>query len=314
MKHLDDIGKTPLYQLKVKNINNCDFFCKDESQNPTGSIKDRAAQYILQRALEKNIINNDTTIVESSSGNFGVSLSAYCKYYNLNFTCVVDPHISPINEMLIRKSNAHIVKVDTLDVNGGYLLSRLEVVHKILHETQNSYWTNQYNNPYITQAYEVIFEELLQYLPKCDYIFVGVSSGGTITGISNYIIRNCLNTKVIAVDIEGSVIFGKKPKPRFIPGIGSSIIPANLKHAIIHDVIHVNEISTIEACHELLKENAIFAGGSSGSVYAAMKKYICDHSISNAIVVGIFPDRGERYYSTIYNSEWVKSKYDERIK
>src|SRR3954469_24520583 len=93
---LEKVGNTPLVSIKLKEFPNINLHVKLEAYNPTGSVKDRAAAYILKKLLDQQLIDRDTTIIESTSGNFGVALAAYCKYYGLRFIAVVDPHITPM--------------------------------------------------------------------------------------------------------------------------------------------------------------------------------------------------------------------------
>lgn len=304
---------TPFVKLEFEEINNIQLYAKLEYLNPTGSVKDRAASFILQETLRKGIINQNTTIVESSSGNLGVSLAAYCKKYALRLIVVIDPHISPVNEMLIRKYGAEVIKVTTPDLSGGYLLTRLKKVTELLSEISNSYWIDQYRNPLNRRAYYLTLgNEICDEADNVDYLFLGVSSGGTIAGVSQRVKEKYPKARVIAVDIEGSVIFGGNPSKRYIPGIGASKVPANLKYAAIDDVVVVNEKETIESCHELLNKHSIFAGGSSGSVIAAINKFFRnknDTKLTN--VVTIFADKGERYINSIYDERW-SSKFFEK--
>ena len=304
---------TPFVKLEFEEINNIQLYAKLEYLNPTGSVKDRAASFILQETLRKGIINQNTTIVESSSGNLGVSLAAYCKKYALRLIVVIDPHISPVNEMLIRKYGAEVIKVTTPDLSGGYLLTRLKKVTELLSEISNSYWIDQYRNPLNRRAYYLTLgKEICDEADNVDYLFLGVSSGGTIAGVSQRVKEKYPKARVIAVDIEGSVIFGGNPSKRYIPGIGASKVPANLKYAAIDDVVVVNEKETIESCHELLNKHSIFAGGSSGSVIAAINKFFRnknDTKLTN--VVTIFADKGERYINSIYDERW-SSKFFEK--
>lgn len=304
---LENVGNTPMIQIKMEELGNLDIYAKLEFYNPTGSVKDRAAYYIINKLLDLKEINKDTTIIESSSGNFGIALSSYCRKYGLKFICVVDPHINRVNEMLIRYKGAQVIKVTEPDENGGYLLNRIRKVKELQKEIDNSYWVNQYGNPYNAEAYaETLAEEILAQIERPDYVFLGISSGGTITGVSCKIKKKFPDVKVIAVDIVGSVIFGHPPKKRFIPGIGSSMVPSILKSAKIDDVVMMDEITTIRMCHELVKRYNIFAGGSSGSTYGAIQKYFRGKVLDKKThVVTIFPDRGERYGDTIYNEEWV---------
>lgn len=303
---LDKVGKTPLVEIKSEDLKNINLFAKLESFNPTGSVKDRAAAYLIEKLLRKKIINKETTLIESSSGNFGLSLSAYSKKYGLKFCCVIDSKASPLNETLIRKLGATIVKVTEADSNGNYLINRIKKVKELIKTTPNSYWINQYENKYNAEAYyNTLGSELCNELNKIDYVFIAVSSGGTITGASQKIKEHFPNVKIIAVDIEGSVIFGGLPKKRHIYGMGSSIVPKILKRAKIDEVVIMDEISSVKMCHELLEHHSIFAGGSSGTVFAAVKKYFAEKKYGKKPkVVMIFPDRGDRYMNTIYNQEW----------
>jgi len=303
---LDNVGTTPLVKLKMDTHLNLNVYAKLEFSNPTGSVKDRAASYLLKTLLERKEINNETTIIESTSGNFGIALAAYCKKNGLAFIAVVDPNIQPVNEMLIRSFGAQIVKVTVPDVNGGYLLTRIKKVKEILATIKNSYWVNQYSNLLNANAYfTTLGDEICKSFDKVDYLFMGISSGGTITGVSQKIKQQFPKAKIIAVDIEGSVIFGGSPQKRFIPGIGSSMRPVILQSAFIDEHILISEKATIDGCKDLLKYENIFAGGSSGSVYMAIKKYFTTHEyIEGSTVVTLFPDRGERYIDTIYNEKW----------
>lgn len=305
---LEKVGNTPLVSVKMNNCDKVNLFAKVESYNPTGSVKDRAASYILRKLLQSRVIDNETTIIESTSGNFGVALSAFCKYYELPFIAVVDPHITAINEMLIASNGAKIIKVTEPDEYGGYLLNRIAKIKELKEEISNSYWINQYENPLNAKAYyQSLGKELCFQIEEIDYLFLGISSGGTITGVSRKIKENFPNAQVIAVDIEGSRIFDTHTrKKRFIPGIGSSLRPKILDKAHIDDVVMVDEISTVNACHELLEKHNFFVGGSSGSVFAGVRKYFADRELSEEVnVVSIFPDRGERYFDTVFNKSWV---------
>jgi len=306
--NLERVGNTLMSQLQVPELKNINLFAKLEFYNPTGSVKDRAANYIIKKLLDRKEIDKDTTLIESSSGNFGIALSAYCKKNGLKFIAVVDPCILPINEILIKSFGAKVIKVNVPDCNGGYLLNRIKKVKELINEIDNSYWVNQYANSYNAETYyHTLGNEICCQMENVDYIFIGVSSGGTITGVSNKIKEKFPNAKVIAVDIFGSVIFGHPPHKRYIPGIGSSMVPEILKKAKIDDVVMIDEISTIEMCHELLNKYYIFAGGSSGSAFGAIKKYFTRKKINQRVnVVTVFADRGERYANTVYNEEWCR--------
>lgn len=302
----DNIGNTPMLNFELESNNNVNAFLKLEMYNPTGSIKDRAAFYIIEQLFKKNVINENTIIIESSSGNFGISLAAICKLYNLKFICVVDPNITRVNEILIKLYGGIIDKVNTLDETGGFLLTRINRVKELITQYENIYWINQYENTLNAEAYKnTLGKDICKAVNPIDYVFIGVSSCGTITGVSQKVKEEYPNSKVIAVDIEGSIIFGGKAKKRFIPGIGSSKRPQILDNALIDDIIIVNEQQTINMCYFLLEKYNICCGGSSGSVFYALNKYFINKELNNKInAVTILADHGERYLDTIYNSEW----------
>lgn len=310
---IKNVGNTPMVTIDIAEIINVKLFAKLEYLNPTGSVKDRAAQYILDKVLDNGDINKDTIIIESSSGNFGIALASYCKYRNLKFYCVVDSHILDTNELIIKRLSTKVFKIDTLDENGGYLLNRIRKVKELIAQNKNSYWVNQYGNKYNAEAYyNSLGEEICNQCNDLDYVFLGVSSGGTITGVSRKVKERYPKSKVIAVDIDGSVVFGGCPKSRYIPGIGSSMVPDILKYACIDEVITVKEKDATWMCNLLLDKYAYFIGGSSGAVLFGIKQYFEDKNINKKPKVAmIFPDRGNAYAKTVYNMEWCKQKFGE---
>ena len=138
-----------------------------------------------------------------------------------------------------------------------------------------------------------------------EHIFIAVSSSGAITGISKSVKRERPDVKIIGVDVEGSVIFNQPPVKRYISGIGASRVPPIMEDALIDDVVIVSQADIIRGCFELLDEQLIFAGASSGAVYFAAKQYSAGRSSAVAPVsLMIFPDKGHAYLNTIYNKEW----------
>lgn len=307
---MNDYFATPCVAKKSIDIDNITIHFKLESHNLTGSVKDRAAMYIIEKLLKKKTINSKTKIIESSSGNFGIALAACCKLNGLDFYCVIDPNILPINEFLIYSLGANVIKVTEPDKEMNYLNSRISRVQDFIKENDNSYWVNQYENPLNVEAYcNSLGNEVCDQVPGIDYVFIGVSSGGTIAGLSRKVKERYSNAKIIAVDVKGSIIFGGHSGKRYIPGIGAARVPKNLDLAIIDDICLVWESDVVKYCHKLLREYQIFAGGSSGAVLAAIYNYFANKVVEKEQnIVAIIPDRGERYYSTIYNREWCCAK------
>ncbi|ASS74002.1 2,3-diaminopropionate biosynthesis protein SbnA [Tumebacillus algifaecis] len=298
------IGHTPLMKLADERL---DLYCKLEYHNLMGSVKVRPAYYILKEAIERGDVNQHTTIIESSSGNFAIALATLCRKIGIKFIPVIDPNINPSYENLLKTISSDVVKVTERDESGGFLLTRIETVNRLLTEIEDSFWTNQYGNPNNYRAhYHGLGTELADSFEQLDYAFIGVSSGGTITGISRRLKEKFPNVKIIAVDSDGSVIFGGEAKKRYIPGIGSSMRPSILDNALIDEVIYVPEVETIDGCHELYSKHGIFAGGSSGTSYRAVQQYFAGKMLGNRPTVAFLcPDGGMAYTDTVYNQEWV---------
>lgn len=315
LEFLDLVGNTPTVNVSIQDNEKINLRAKLESSNPTGSVKDRAARYLLQKLFETGQANKDTIIIESSSGNFGVALAAYCQRDKLRFICVADPNISPANEMLIKLYGAEIIKVTEPDENGGYLITRIKKVKEMMSRAHNMYWVNQYENPLNADAYYYSAgQEICDENEHLDYIFLGVSSGGTIAGISTRVKEKFPDVVVVAVDIYGSVIFGNPPHKRHISGIGSSIVPGILQRAKIDEVVMVEEAAAIRACHELLRNDSLFVGGSSGAVYAAIKKYFSGKKTDRMLnVLAVFPDCGWKYLNTIYSDAWSQPLLSKQV-
>ena len=295
---------TPHVPLDVPGM---DLFAKLEYANPVGSLKDRSAFWILKRAAERGQIHDDTTVIESSSGNFATALATYTRLVGLSFIPVIDPNISSAYESVLRRLCPRVVKVDRRDETGGFLKTRLQAVEQLRDVVPNAYWTNQYANPDAAEAhYELTAREVCDAFDRLDYAFIGVSTGGTIAGMSRRLKERYPKIQIIAVDAQGSVIFGDAPRKRHIPGIGSSIVPPLLAEALIDDVVLVSERETVAACRELLASHGLFAGGSSGSAYEAVKRYAPKMArVRRPTVLFLCADRGTAYVDTVFDPCWV---------
>lgn len=310
---LDGIGSTPIVTLsRLFNGTQCEVLAKLEMLNPGGSIKDRPAHYIIERGLADGTIRHGSHIIESSSGNFAIALAMVCRMNNLRFTAVVDPKLSPVNRQIIQCYGGNIELVTEKDRQGGYLETRIERVKCLLREEPDAIWTNQYGNERNWQShYNGEGEEILRALDRpVDYLVLGVSTSGTIHGISRRLREAWPNLKVLPVDALGSVLFGTPPTVRELPGLGASRIPELLRRDELGQVIHVDDYESAMACRQLVKHEGIFAGGSSGSVIAAIQR-LSAQLRQPARILTVLPDRGERYLDTVYNDQWL-SRMKER--
>ena len=298
---------TPLLALEEAGMR---LFAKLEYYNPVGSLKDRTAFWILKRAIERGDITESTTLIESSSGNFASALAAFSRMLGLTFVPVIDPNITGAYESFLRTTCATVVKVTERDDTGGFLKTRLAKVQELCAANPDSFWTNQYGNPDGMDAhYQLTGPELCQELPQLDYAFVGVSTGGTISGLSRRLKEHFPKVRIVAVDAKGSVIFGGPPGKRHIPGIGASVRPALVDRALIDDVVMVSEKDTAAGCHALLDRHGVFAGGSSGTLYSAILSYaprmVAPEGSALPTVAFLCADRGTAYLETVYDPAWA---------
>lgn len=297
------IGNTPLIPLK----NNPQIYAKIEGLNFFGSAKDRAASYVIEYLLNTNTINLSTEIIESSSGNFAIALAGICKYIGLQFTCVVDPLLNATNRRILECLGANLITVTEPDAHNNFLQSRLDKVSEIVSIHQNIYWVNQYDNPLIPNAYFEMGKEIINQKPDVNYVFIPVSTCGTISGVSQVLKDYDSDIKIIAVDLDCSNIFSPAISRQHIPGMGLFKKPGNLLSAKLDEVIIVSEQDCIIECRKLLNQG-IFVGASSGATIAAIKKLFNKQKINTSIVT-IFPDRGDRYLNTIYSKSWCSENF-----
>jgi N-(2-amino-2-carboxyethyl)-L-glutamate synthase len=310
---LTTIGHTPLIKLETV-FKNSHFrlFAKLEMFNPGGSIKDRPALNMLLNAFEKGELKPGDTIIESSSGNLGIGLAQASILLGLNFICVIDPKTTQQNINILKAYGAKVDLVAEPDpITGDFLPARINRVQFLLNAIPDSFWCNQYANMNNAGAHYHTMEEIVTALDgKLDYLFCSTGTCGTLRGCFEYISNNNLNTKIIAVDAKGSVIFGDKRAKRLIPGHGAARVPELYKPGIEDVHMHVTDMDCINGCHRLLRSEGILAGGSSGGVIAAIEKKQQEIPIG-ATCAAIFCDRGERYLDTIYSETWVEEHFGE---
>ncbi|WP_285658856.1 2,3-diaminopropionate biosynthesis protein SbnA [Actinomycetospora sp. NBRC 106375] len=301
------VGATPLVELgRMFPRPGVQVLAKLELMNPGGSMKDRSARFIVDRGLADGSIPPSSHLVESSSGNFGVAVATAARLHGLGFTCVVDPHASPANVAIMRGLGAQVEIVDEPDLAGGYLHTRLARVHEVLATTPDTVWINQYANDGNWLAhYHGTGAELADALTVPPTHLVGaVSTCGSLLGCARRLREVCDPLEVVAADAVGSVIFGGPGGRRELPGLGSSRVPELHSPAEIDRVVAVDDATAAEACRELLATEAIFAGGSTGAVVAAVRRVVADIT-PPARVVAIFPDRGDRYLDRVWDDAWL---------
>lgn len=310
---LEAVGGTPIVRLgQLFAESGVEVFGKLEALNPGGSIKDRPAYNILTHALATGTITRDTTIVESSSGNFAIGLAQVCAYLRLRLVCVVDIKTTALNMRIIEAYGARVDLVSKPDpTTGEYLMARLNRVRQILDSVPSGFWPNQYVNSDNAGAhYGSTMPEIVATLGNdIDYLALAVSTCGTLRGCADFVRDHGMKTKIIAVDAMGSVIFGRPSGKRLLPGHGAGIVPKLFKSDLADIVVHVSDLDCVLGCRRLVQQEAILAGASSGGIVSAIEGLTADGVIPpGARCVAILPDRGERYLDTVYSDSWVQEQ------
>lgn len=302
------VGDTPLVRLRrLFPWSGVDIHAKVEALNPGGSIKDRSALGMVHGAIRSGeLVPGRSTVVESSSGNLAVGLAQVCRLYDIRLVCVVDPKTTSQNLAIMSAYGATVEMVtETEDGTTDYLLSRIRRVRELVQEIPHAFWPNQYANVLNARAQESVMDEVVRRLDgRVDYLFVATGTCGTIHGCSRYVERHGLGTHVVAVDAEGSAIFGAKGGARLVPGHGAAIRSDLYYEGIADSAVRTTDQDCVVGCRRLVGTEAILGGGSSGAVVSAAAQRLPEVE-DGATCVLLLPDRGERYLDTIYSDSWV---------
>ncbi len=315
---LETIGWTPLVRLRrIPQGLACPIYAKLEFFNPGGSVKDRIGLRIIEAAEREGRLRPGGTIVEATSGNTGVGLAIVAALKGYKTVFVMPDKMSQEKIQLLRAFGARVVITPTA-VPPEDPRSYYNVARRIVEETPNAILANQYHNPenpkahYLTTGPE-IWE---QTQGRVTDVVIGMGTGGTITGVARYLKERNPEIRVVGVDPEGSILKeawenggvvppGVEARPYKVEGIGEDFVPSTLDLSLVDEVIRVDDREAFLMARRLVREEGIFAGGSSGAALAAALKYARDLGPDRLVVV-VFPDTGSRYLSKIFNDAWMR--------
>ena len=289
------------------------LFLKCEGFNFAGSIKLKAAIEMVEAAERDGLLMPGSVLVESSSGNLGVALSMIAASKGYGFVCVTDSRCNLSTKRLMQAFGSQVHIITEADPVGGLLGARINHVRALCASDDRYVWLNQYANPQNWKAhYRNTAPAIARQFPQLDVLFVGAGTCGTLMGCARYFREWHRPVRVVAVDSVGSVTFGGPPGRRMIPGVGTSVRPAQLDESYVDDVVWVAEADTIRACHRLAGRGFLF-GGSTGTVISGAMDWLTLHGSEDLTAVAIAPDFGERYLDTVYQANWVQDLYGDDV-
>jgi len=312
---LSVVGNTPLVRLnRITDGLQCTTYAKVEFINPGGSVKDRIAMHIIDEAEQSGALLPGGTIVEATSGNTGAGLAMVAALRGYKTIFVLPDKQSEEKRAALRGWGARVVVTPT-NVEPDDPRSYYKTAERLVAETPNSFYANQYHNPSNPEAhYRSTAPELFEQLDgKIDVFIAGLGTGGTITGIGRYLKEQRKDIKIVGVDPVGSLYYDyfhtgqlTQPHTYMIEGIGEDFLPSTMDFEYVDDVIRVNDKESFQMTRELVVKEGLFCGVSSGSAVAGALRYLRRHDKAGMNAVVLLPDSGSRYLSKVYNDNWMR--------
>lgn len=302
----DLIGDTPIFRFKHPLVpKDKELLLKLEWSNPGFSIKDRTALGLIKAAIAGRKLRPGGTIVESSSGNLGKSLAMLSASMGFHTIIVVDPKVSRQTLNCYRAFGAKVEVVDTPDARGSYQGSRIRRVKQIIARNPDFYWPNQYDNSdnpdFHASHTEVEIRDV-----SFDLLVGSVSTGGHLSGIARALKRSRPCRKILACDVEGSVVLGGSSKPYALNGVGLAWRSKNTDLECFDGSTQIGDVQAISMCREIARTRGLLLGGSAGLCVFGALSALRNFSFRSALA--ILPDTGANYLDQIYDDLWIADK------
>ena len=292
---LEAIGNTPVIKINKIFPNSVEVWMKLEKQNPGGSLKDRIALAMIEKAEQDGTINKDTMIIEPTSGNTGVGLAMVCAVKGYKLVLVMPESMSVERRKLMSSYGASFVLTPKEEGTSGAIKKAMQMAE----ETENSWIPQQFENPANPEIHaKTTAQEILNDFPNgIDYLITGVGTGGHITGVTEILKQKFPNMKSFAVEpTDSPVISGGKPGPHPLQGIGAGFVPKNLHTDLLDGIIQVEKQEAFTFAQRSAAEEGILAGISTGASLAAVNKKLAEIP-EGSVVLTFNYDTGERYWS-----------------
>lgn len=299
-KITDLIGGTPLLKLNnyiAEESLGADIYAKLEYLNPAGSVKDRVARAMIEDAEKKGVLKPGAVIIEPTSGNTGIGLAAIAASKGYRIILTMPETMSVERRSLLKAYGAEIILTE--GVKG--MTGAIEKADELARETENSFIPGQFVNPANPAAHRAttgpeIWEDTDG---KVDLFVAGVGTGGTITGVGEYLKNKNPNVKVVAVEPAGSPVLSKgTPGAHKIQGIGAGFVPDTLNTEVYDEIITVENEDAFETGRTLARKEGLLVGISSGAAVWAAAQLAKRPENKGKVIVALLPDTGDRYLST----------------
>lgn len=313
---LDLIGNTPIVQVTRFDTGPCELFVKLESQNPTGSIKDRIALAMISKAEQAGLLKPGGTIIEATAGNTGLGLALVAALKGYRLILVIPDKMSQEKVRTVRALGAE-VQITRSDVGKGHPAYYQDIAERLAGEIPNSFYTNQFGNEANPAAHEATTgpEVWRQMEHRVDAIVMGVGSGGTMTGLSRYFAKVSPTTEMVLADPVGSILDHyirtgevlKEAGSWLVEGMGEDFIPPVADLSRVKKSYSISDAESFEAARELFRKEGILAGTSAGLLVAAALRY-CREQTTPKRVLTFICDTGARYITKMFDDTWMREQ------
>ncbi|TYZ51980.1 cysteine synthase A [Ralstonia solanacearum] len=309
------IGNTPLIRLaRLSEETGCEILGKAEFLNPGGSVKDRAALYIIRDAERRGTLRAGGTVVEGTAGNTGIGLAHLCGARGYRCVIVIPETQSPEKMDLLRALGAEVRPVPAVPYKDPNNYQK--IAGRLAQETANAIWANQFDNLVNRQAhYETTGPEIWRDTAgKVDAFVCATGTGGTLAGVARYLKEQNPAVRTVLADPHGSGLYSfvktgsiQAEGSSITEGIGSTRVTANLEGTPIDDAVRIDDQTCVTMVYRLLREEGLFVGGSTGINVAATVQLARELGPGHTIVT-LLCDRGNLYFARLFNGAWLAQK------